>query len=222
MVAVETSGAVGSVAVFEGDSLIAQREQGEHNAHGERILPLLDAVLRDVGWRAGIVDRWAVGVGPGSFTGIRVGLALVKGIVVATGAELVGVASLDAVAAGREGSGAVAALLPAGRREVFLQVKLGERTVIEPVHVRIESAAERIGEVVATANVVVVGEVARTVDWSSFGERVSLATAEPNDFARASAVGRLAFCRASRAPDMLEPVYVRPPEITMPKVKRLG
>jgi tRNA threonylcarbamoyladenosine biosynthesis protein TsaB len=239
MVAIETSGAAGSVAVFDGERLVAERDQGEANAHGERILPLLDLALRDVGWKAADVERWAVGVGPGSFTGIRVGLALVKGIVIATGAELVGVASLDALADGLDategaddgsrmsteattppgGARAVASLVPAGRGEVFVQVRLRGRIVFGPAHVRVGSVAETIADAVGDAHVVAAGEVAGTVDW---GDRpVSVMTGAPHDFARASTVGRVALRRVASAPDTVEPVYVRPPEITVPKIKRL-
>jgi tRNA threonylcarbamoyl adenosine modification protein YeaZ len=222
MVAVETSGSIGSVALFDGEDLVAEAEQSVPNAHGERVLPLIDELLRAAGWAAADVERWGVGVGPGSFTGIRVGLALVKGIVIATGAELVGVSSLDALGVGLKEDAAIATLLPAGKGEVFVRVRFGEQVWIEPSHVSLGSIAATIAAATGAAPVVVAGEVARAVDWTSLGARVSLETNAPHDFARASAIGRLARELDASALDVVEPVYVRPPEITMPKAKRPG
>jgi tRNA threonylcarbamoyladenosine biosynthesis protein TsaB len=221
MVAVETSGPIGSVALFDGEKLVAEAAQSVPNAHGERVLPLIDELLRAAGWAAVDVERWGVGVGPGSFTGIRVGLALVKGIVIATGAELVGVSSFDALGAGLGDDTAVATLLPAGKGEVFVRMRLRAQICIEPSHLSVGSVAATIAAAAeAAAPLVVAGDVARTVDWTCLGTRVALETNAPHDFPRASAVGRLAMGRDASAVDVVEPVYVRPPEITMPKSKR--
>jgi tRNA A37 threonylcarbamoyladenosine modification protein TsaB len=149
-----------------------------------------------------------------------VGLALVKGIVIATGAEIVGVSSLDALGIGLGEQGAIATLLPAGKGEVFVRVRSGEQVCIAASHVSLDSIATTIAAAIGAEAVVVAGEVARTVDWTSLGTRISLETNAPHDFSRASAVGRLAMGLDATAVDVVEPAYVRPPEITTPRAKR--
>jgi tRNA threonylcarbamoyl adenosine modification protein YeaZ len=231
--AVETSSALGSVALFESGVLVAQAEERVSHGHGERFLPMLDGIFARVGWRPAEIARWGVGIGPGSFTGVRIGLSLAKGIVLATGAELVGVTSLDALADGLEGAyprlhspsgGALApgdsrvvSLVPAGRGELFLQVTHRGRIVLAPCHVRMGEVAARVAELAPDAQFIVAGESACDVDWSLLGSRMVLAGDPPHDQPRASAVGRIAHARAPEDAIALEPAYVRPPEITMPK-----
>src|SRR5688572_13034257 len=84
--------------------------------HSERLVPLLDEMLD--GRRA---DSILVGVGPGSFTGIRVGLAAAQGLAIAWNCELKGMSSLALLAAGADADGDVAAALDGGHGELFVQ-----------------------------------------------------------------------------------------------------
>lgn len=98
--------------------------QGERPGHATRLLPLAAGLLARAGLRFADVDRIAVGVGPGTFTGLRIGLASARGLAQSLDAELVGVSSLQALALvaanGREaGSIGVLALIDARRGEAF-------------------------------------------------------------------------------------------------------
>jgi tRNA threonylcarbamoyladenosine biosynthesis protein TsaB len=217
LAAIDTSTALGSIALFDGDTLVAEDSRRVSNAHGESLLPMVDALFQRVGWRAGDVNRWAVGIGPGSFTGTRIGLATAKGIVLVTGADLVGVTSLDAIALGLAESGAaVASVVDAGKGEVFLQVRLDSDLLLAPAHVRVEDAPVRVGELSRGHPVVVAGEAGSRLDWSPLMS-VRLVPGPPHDLPRASTVGRIALERPADDADGLEPLYVRPPEITMPR-----
>jgi tRNA threonylcarbamoyladenosine biosynthesis protein TsaB len=222
--ALDTSTALGTVALFEDGVLVAADAQRVSNAHGESLLPMVDALFRRVGWQPGDVGRWGVGVGPGSFTGVRIAVATAKGIAIATGAELVGVTSLDAIAFGieaREGD-AVASVLDAMKGELFLQVRVGGALVIPPENLPIASVAARLAGVTC-ARMIVAGEFgeesALTVGSASafpFQFEVVRRSAPPNDAPRAASVGLLAIARPADDADAVEPLYVRAPDITRP------
>ena len=211
--AIDTSTALGSVALFEDGALVAEEEHRASNAHGESLLPVVDAVFARAGWAPGTVQRWGVGIGPGSFTGVRVAVATAKGIVLATGAELVGVTSLDAVAHGVEGE-TVVAVVAGGRAEVFLQARRDGTLLVPPMHVKTVDLAAHVARL--EGRITVVGEAASLADWSALGDRLTLVTSAPHDLPRASAVARIAREASPGDPDVLEPLYVRPPDITLP------
>jgi tRNA threonylcarbamoyladenosine biosynthesis protein TsaB len=220
LAAIDTSTVLGSVALFDDGVLVAEDSRRVSNAHGESLLPMVSALFDKVGWSPGDVARWGVGLGPGSFTGIRIAVATAKGIAIATGAEVVGVTSLDAIAHGLGvAAETVVSVVAAGKGEMFVQARRGDARVVLPEHVRVAEVAARLASAVAGSRVVVAGEAAAEIDWSALGEPVELVLSPPHDLPRASSVGRIALTRPAEDADALEPVYVRPPEITMPKVR---
>lgn len=96
---IETSSERGSLALVEDGVLVQRVHHQEPSQHAERMLPLLARLLADAGWDKRTLDRVAVGVGPGSFTGIRIGIALAHGLALGLGLPTVGVGSLRAIAA---------------------------------------------------------------------------------------------------------------------------
>lgn len=215
--AIETSGALGSVALLDDAQLVAEASVLVVGAHAETLLPVLDALFTRAGWTPSDVGRWAVGVGPGSFTGVRVGVALAKGIVMATGAELVGVSSLDAVAYGIDDESLVVSLVAAGKGELFVQARRAGVMVLAPGHLRLADVAACVRDLEPGVDRVIVGEAAREVDWTPAVPGARFAVDPPHDVPRAASVGRAALARGAGVADMLEPLYVRAPEITMPK-----
>src|SRR5215469_16402018 len=97
--AVDSAGLACSAVVAVGDTvLFAARVESRHG-QAEVLLPIVDSAMRKAGLTPAALDLVAVSVGPGSFTGIRVGLAAARGIALATGARIVGVSNFEAVAA---------------------------------------------------------------------------------------------------------------------------
>ena len=100
ILAIDTSTAACTAALFDADGLcVGARDEVIGRGHSERLVPMLDELLE--GRRA---DRILVGVGPGSFTGIRVAIAAGQGLAIAWGCELFGMSSLGLLAAGSNSS----------------------------------------------------------------------------------------------------------------------
>lgn len=95
---IETSTKTGSVAVMSEQGVIAQYSLNIEVTHSERLMSTVDRVLKDTGLTMQQFDGFAVAIGPGSFTGLRIGLATVKGLALATGKPIAPVPTLQALA----------------------------------------------------------------------------------------------------------------------------
>ncbi len=98
ILALETSTMLGGVAVADEDGLIAEIRLNVKTTHSERMMTAIDWALKQSGVTLDAVDAVAVAAGPGSFTGLRIGLATAKGLCYATGKPLVLVPTLEALA----------------------------------------------------------------------------------------------------------------------------
>jgi tRNA threonylcarbamoyladenosine biosynthesis protein TsaB len=98
VLAVETSTIAGSVALIDGEELIAEYLLNIEITHSERLLSTIDRVICDAKIQMGDIDGFAISMGPGSFTGLRIGTSAVKGLAFATGKPVVGILTLDAMA----------------------------------------------------------------------------------------------------------------------------
>jgi len=117
---IETSVKIGSLALIEGSNLVARSDIDTQMNHSARLIPVLNELLRTAGWRIGDLDGVGVGLGPGSFTGIRVGLATGEGIAFGASIPLVGVGSFQAMVRGSSAPDAqVITLLDGGRGRVY-------------------------------------------------------------------------------------------------------
>lgn len=99
LLAIETSTLAGGVALLDGERVIGEYLLDVRVTHSERLMPALDRLLKDAGWTTGSLEGLAVAVGPGSFTGLRIGLSAAKGLAWARGIPVAAVPTLDAMAA---------------------------------------------------------------------------------------------------------------------------
>lgn len=212
LVAIDTASPLGQVAVFRAGALVHEGSRRVSNAHGESLLPLLDDALRAVGARPGDIEAWVVDVGPGSFTGVRVGIATVRGITLGTSARAYGVGSLLALAAALPAhvSGLRAAVMPSVRGEVFVRVERPSGAVVlaeqAVAHADLAALLQGLGE-----PVVLVGEAAHALRELPGLEGVRIEASPRTDVPRATTLGRLAL--EGRALADLTPLYVKPPAI---------
>lgn len=154
LLALDTAGDGCSVGVFDDGAALAFRWCDDRQGHAETLPPMLEAVLAESGCALEHLEALAVTVGPGSFTGIRTGLALARGLALVTGLEGFAVTTLAALAAPlagplamAEGQAApIAALLDARRGQVYLQRFSGSAQALDrPQVLTPEAAAAKLG-----------------------------------------------------------------------------
>jgi tRNA threonylcarbamoyladenosine biosynthesis protein TsaB len=158
ILAVETSTLTGGTALLEGDTVVAECRLSLAVTHSERLLPAVDRVLQASGLRLADVDALAVSLGPGSFTGLRIGLSTMKGLAFATGKPLWGIPTLDALAWGLPfADSPVCPVLDARKGEVYSALyrtaggrleRLWDHRAVTPEALAAALAQERPGPVV--------------------------------------------------------------------------
>jgi len=127
VLAVDTTTSRGSAAVAGPEGILAEARVTTADGHSRWLLPAVSVLLQGLGLDARDVDAFAVTVGPGSFTGLRVGLGSIQGLAMAAGRPCVGLSTLDVLAAAAAGSAVtIVALLDAFRGEVYAGVYDGE------------------------------------------------------------------------------------------------
>jgi tRNA threonylcarbamoyladenosine biosynthesis protein TsaB len=140
IIAVETSGRQGSVALARGADLVAQSEFSTQKEHARDLLPMLDQLCRGQGWAPQTIGQCYLSIGPGSFTGLRVAVAFARHLAVATGAKICAVPTLDVIAENCVAAAGpprhLAVILDAKRGQVFAAVYEhageGYRRIVEP------------------------------------------------------------------------------------------
>jgi tRNA threonylcarbamoyladenosine biosynthesis protein TsaB len=194
LLAFDTSSAACTVALFDEGHCVARADEVIGRGHAERLVPMI-AELMD--GRA--ASKILVGVGPGSFTGIRVAIAAAHGLAIGWGAELKGVSSLALLAAGAEQDGEVAAAVTGGHGELFVQ-QFDART-FEP-RSDLHNAIPVTAATLISAPMVVGSGAKALVDARGFGEARELWPSAANALSLPAALRSLAA----------KPVYARAPD----------
>ena len=234
IIGLETATLAGSIAICRGEEVLATGNGDPGTSHSNTLLSDLDQLVKQTGIELGSVDLFAVTSGPGSFTGLRIGIATVKALAATLKRPCVGVPTLEAIAHAAGESELTVVLLPAGRGEVFVQsfaVSAEERVAAldAPSHMSPRTAIERYaheknicwtGEGTRVHSDLIKGfaealgvdliDVVEAKDKSS--EMAWKLAALPLNLARH--VASLALTRLAQndvqSPDRLQAIYVRP------------
>ena len=123
ILAIDTTSPVASAAVWEDGRERAAFTVNGALSHSVTMLPMIDAALKALGWQLSDIDILACSAGPGSFTGVRIGVSTLKGLAFADGKPCVGTSTLEALAHGLEGfSGLVVPVMNARRGQVYTAI----------------------------------------------------------------------------------------------------
>lgn len=119
ILAIDTSGRIASCSLWEDGREIASCVKDSQLDHSRTILPLCEEMVREKGFSFGDIDAFAAAVGPGSFTGIRIGVAAVKGFALSGDKPAAGVSTLEAAAADVREEGLICSVIRAREDEYF-------------------------------------------------------------------------------------------------------
>jgi tRNA threonylcarbamoyladenosine biosynthesis protein TsaB len=196
---IDTSGPICAAGVYDSgkNALVAAKSEMLGKGHAERLIPMIDEVLSEAGLALKDMTRIGVTVGPGSFTGIRVGVAAARGFALSLGIPAVGVTTLQVVAEQVleiDPPAPVIALIDAGRDEIFAQAFLPEGVMLtEPATYDYDA----VRAMIARFGAIPVGSGLDAIEGREHG-------ADPYPLDR---IGRI----AARLPDdaKASPVYIR-------------
>jgi tRNA threonylcarbamoyladenosine biosynthesis protein TsaB len=195
-----------SVAVLDGATVLAHASETMARGHQERLAPMAQAVMTQAGMDFDRLERIGATVGPGSFTGLRVGVAFAKGLGSALGVPAVGIGTLEALAA--DTSGLVVAAIDARRDQLYLQIFEHGHALMAPDVLPLGTATARLVELAAGRPLTLVGSGAPLLAAAT--PEAQVRTPEGCD---ARVVARLA---AARPATPMRPLYLRAPDAKLP------
>lgn len=225
ILAIETATLAGSIVLARGEEIVGGLNGDPGTSHSNTLLADLDKLLSQTNTELAQIDLFAVAAGPGSFTGLRIGIATVKALSATLDRPCAAVPTLHAVALSGGPSETSVALLPAGRGEVFAQSfsVSGDGVVTtfdEPAHI---APAKMIEKYRTLDNALWCGAGAiaqrELIEAAAEGKNWRIA-AEAENLARYVSTLALQSFRANRlvAPNALQAIYVRPSDAELKAV----
>lgn len=226
ILAVDSSSLTGSVALCLGETLLAESLLNVRSTHSEKLLQQIDLLLAEVGWQLQDLDLLAVVAGPGSFTGLRIGIATVKGLAQVLDKPVVGISSLQMLAMNLPLAPVpICVFMDARKKEVYSQlfswtsegpVPLAEAQVISPelLLMELDQSVALVGDGVPLYR-------QKIEEMLGAKALVPIASAhQPRASQAAWLAGRaLANGQVGTAAELL-PIYIRPSDAELGKKKK--
>jgi len=217
VLAIDTASRTEALALACGDWIVSTLTQRTRRGHSAILLPAIELHLRQQGWRVDDLDGIGVVVGPGSFTGVRVGIATVLGLCRAAGIPAFGYGSLEVRAMSLRHAGPpVAPILDARKGEVYGAAYHGGREILTSCTTTPASFAAELGRAIPEGPILVCGGGARLYRdllAEHVGDRLHLASGAgdaPGIAEMAVDIVRRLEAGERPSPDALQPEYQRP------------
>ena len=224
ILALDTTTRASSCAVARGRDVLREEAGDPGREHASHLPGDLMALLERAGLALADVDAFAVATGPGSFTGLRIGIATMQGLAFAEGKPLMGVSGFDALAYVVAGfsrplasDALIATWVDAWRGEVYAALYEGGRQIDEPVVAKPADLVDRL----RGRDVIVAGDGAATYGaliLNALGSRARIA--DPPSPPLAGAIARLAAGAPPQPPHAIRPLYVRRPDAELARPRR--
>ena len=220
MLAFDCAGARCAAGVAVDGRMAAARTEAMERGQAEALLPMIEDVLAAARLRFADLDLIAVTVGPGSFTGLRIGIAAARGLALASGLPAIGIGSFDAVAAGvapeRRHGRPLAVVLESKRAEFFLRCYAADGPPLGPA---LMVAPHQAAAALLPGPVLLAGDAAWRLA-AALGDRAEVADGPAlpalGDIARLA----VASWRPGDRPSLPRPFYLRAPDTTLPRAAR--
>jgi len=223
---IETATKTGGVAIVSENGVLAEYTLNIEVTHSERLMSTVDRVLKDTGFTLADIDGYGVSIGPGSFTGLRIGLSTIKGLAFSTGKPVAAVPTLRALAWNVPFSRyPVCPLLDARKKEVYAALYRHDgRNTIQEMPDSVISLVELSGRI--TGEVLFTGEGSRlfageiTKIFSDRAHFAPLSSSVPSAASVAEIALSMLKGEQQTGPDKLVPMYIRRPEAEVAWEKR--
>lgn len=219
ILAMDTATSACSVALWQDGDIVARRSETMPRGQSEALLPMAAETLNGAGWGMAGLDLLAATVGPGAFTGIRIGLAAARGLALATGLPLVGITTTEAIAHGVDsGDRPLLVALDSKRADIFFEVfASGGGSLGIP---RAAALGDLAGLVAAQGPLAVIGDAAEPALTALREAGLQADAIDAPGVPGAAAVADIAAGRwrpGDDHPAPPSPLYLRPPDATAPK-----
>ena len=202
LLAIDTTAAACAAALLCDQTCLRAQSEPMTRGHAERLLPLVGEMMAAAGRSHEDLDAIAVAVGPGNFTGIRIGVSAARGLAMSLGIPAIGVSTLEALTHGA--SGPVLALADARGGQVYSQMFVDGQAQAAP-------QMSDAGGIVVPAGTKIAG-----FDAAEVAKRLGLAAMDGPERPSAEHIGRVAMSRDWRGADRPAPLYIRAPDATPP------